>query len=428
MFSPGVRVRAGASRWRGGSAVLALGLLLSATVVRAEEWHEAYHAGLQALARGDNQGAVERLRRAIALRPEPGRNVVTYGTNVEARYYPYLRLAEAYLGLGQLDLARSALAESASRGAEAADERRQIEAKLERALAARQPPPTTMPPPTTTPPPATTLLPSPVAEPTAAPPVDPRAPVVAPAPGATQAIPPATLPRSVDRPSPAAPRAEVREPEPAPGPALGGFEIASDPPGAQVYLDDEHLGTTDPQTGRLVKSFVSAGPHRIRVELPEYESLARQIEVRAGASATVYATLTRRPQAQPPPNATSPTFLAFGVVTVALVAVVVWMLLRRPEERPPIYAATPRPGSGRALSPAPTPPGELNPGATEDDLGQQWFGEYRLHEILGRGGMASVYKAEKGGSCRPSSGRSEACWGTPTSSSAFSARRTSVAR
>jgi len=60
MFSPGVRVRAGASRWRGGFAALALGLLLSATVVRAEEWHEAYHAGQAGLLRrlAGKEGAI----------------------------------------------------------------------------------------------------------------------------------------------------------------------------------------------------------------------------------------------------------------------------------------------------------------------------------------------------------------------------------
>jgi len=37
------------------------------------------------------------LERAARLRPDPGTNVITYGTNRLERYYPYLRLAEAWL-------------------------------------------------------------------------------------------------------------------------------------------------------------------------------------------------------------------------------------------------------------------------------------------------------------------------------------------
>ena len=108
-----------------GRAAAALLLLLVAPArpAAAEEWYEAYQAGLAALKRGDNAGAAERLRRAIALRPEPGRNLVTYGTNVEARYFPYLRLAEASLALGQLDAARQALEASATWGREPAEDR-----------------------------------------------------------------------------------------------------------------------------------------------------------------------------------------------------------------------------------------------------------------------------------------------------------------
>jgi tetratricopeptide (TPR) repeat protein len=96
------------------AAGLALLLLLAPIAALAQDWDEAYRSGLTALARGDNARAAQALRRAIELHPEPGRNVPTYGTNVEPRYFPYLRLAEACLALGQLEAAREALEKSAS--------------------------------------------------------------------------------------------------------------------------------------------------------------------------------------------------------------------------------------------------------------------------------------------------------------------------
>ena len=115
---------------RAALAALAAFLLAPAPIC-AQEWHESYRAGLAALQRGDAARAVEALRRAIALRPEPGRNVVTYGTNVEPRYFPYLRLADAYVTLGQLEAARETLEASASWGREPADERQRLLARLD---------------------------------------------------------------------------------------------------------------------------------------------------------------------------------------------------------------------------------------------------------------------------------------------------------
>src|SRR5262245_62349124 len=112
---------------------LALAALLSfgAAGAGAQEWHEAYRAGVSALARGDAERAVAALQRAVALRPEPGRNVVTYGTNVEARYFPYLRLAEAYMALGQLEQAQQALEASTRWGRAPEEERQKLLSRLD---------------------------------------------------------------------------------------------------------------------------------------------------------------------------------------------------------------------------------------------------------------------------------------------------------
>jgi tetratricopeptide (TPR) repeat protein len=141
-----------------------LGALLAlAAPALAREWYEAYQEGVRALARGQHQQALFLLEEAIQQNPRPGVNVRTYGTNVERTYHPYLRLAEAHLGLGSLEGARAALQRSESLGVEPAEERSRLRARLEQ-LSERQrpqPPPTTAPAaaaPTTlppTPPPAT---------------------------------------------------------------------------------------------------------------------------------------------------------------------------------------------------------------------------------------------------------------------------------
>ena len=91
------------------AGALTLGLA-AASPSDAQDWREAYRTGLAALARADHARAAEAFERAARLHPEPGRNVLTYGTNVEPRYVPYLLLAEACLALGRLDLDRGDLA------------------------------------------------------------------------------------------------------------------------------------------------------------------------------------------------------------------------------------------------------------------------------------------------------------------------------
>jgi hypothetical protein len=376
-----------------GAAAFALILVLAPLPVRTQEWDEAYRSGLTALARGDHARAVDSFRRAIARRPEPGRNVPTYGTNIEPRYFPYLRLAEAHLGLGQLEAAREALEKSASWGArEPADERQKLVARLEAAIAQRRPPPPSPPPST----------PAPVALPTAAPVVTLPAESPSPAPTAAAAsASPSAVPREPVHPGHVIdqeprPRAEASasrpaSPAPAAEAATGTLEIVSQPAGASTYVDDEPLGVTDPQTGRLVKTGLAPGRHRVRVAHAGYEDAVRDVEVARGGSAAFYATLTPLPAVSSGARA---GFIALAVVAIGLVGVLAWMALRRPEERTLTGQATPRMSGSVGVS---TPPEQMNPGARSDERGQEWFGDFRLLGMLGRGGMASVFKVERRG-------------------------------
>jgi len=363
-----------------------LALLLLSSPLIAEEWDEAYRAGLAALGRGENARAADAFRRAIALHPVPGREVRTYGTNFQRNYFPYLRLAEACLAQGQLDAAREALVRSASFGAlEPPDERLKLAARVEAAAAPRRSPSPTAPP-TTAPSPivvAPTPTPAPVTVPSAA--AVPSATPPAPREGSRAGAPAERPARPTGEP-PASRRDTARA---APETAAGTLEVISQPPGAATYIDDEPVGATDPQTGRLVKSGLPPGRHRVRVAHAGYEDAVRDVDVVVGGAVRFHATLTPAAAGSP---AAGPALVVFALAAIGLVAVFAWIALRRPEA--PSTPVSTGPG---ALASLPTPSGQANPGARSDSLGQEWFGDYRLLEMLGRGGMASVYKAERRG-------------------------------
>ncbi len=366
---------------------LAVGLSLGGATAGAQEWHEAYRSGVAALARGDAQRAVEALRRAVVLRPEPGRNVVTYGTNVEPRYFPYLRLAEAYLALGQLEPAQQALEASSRWGREPAEDRQKLLERLDAAADERRPRAT---PPTPTPATPTTTIATP-APPPGAPPEPPVAVASAAPPVPAPSIP---VSRETPRARGVTPPTAAPSLPPAPTePDTGALEVVSEPAGADVYIDDEPVGSTDPETGRLVKSGLAEGRHRVRVARTGHDEVARDIEVPAGGRASFTAVLGKLDAA---PSGLGPLSLALVVMAVVVVGALVWMALRRgPESPPPLWVPTPR--DGRTGAPPPSTPGKLSPGARRDEHGQEWFGDFRLLEMLGRGGMASVFKAERRG-------------------------------
>src|SRR5262245_25878546 len=125
--------RRASARLLGGSWLVAGLIVLGALApspVRAQEWHELYADAQKALRNGQTNRAVDFLKRAIQKRPQPGVNVPTYGTNFEPHYFPYLRLAEAYLRLEALDDAQKTLETSARFAVEPAAERIALESRV----------------------------------------------------------------------------------------------------------------------------------------------------------------------------------------------------------------------------------------------------------------------------------------------------------
>ncbi|TDI43026.1 MAG: PEGA domain-containing protein [Acidobacteria bacterium] len=257
--------------------------------IASADWFDDYERGVAALAKGRPERAIPLLEKTIRRRPEPGSNLITYGTNRLKEYYPYLKLAEAHLALGNLDAAGAALERSETNGKEPADARASLQARWREAVKAEEARAQPPPPPVEPPKPTTTAAPTPP------PPVASRTGTLVvrsqPTSGASVlandrflGVTPLTVELDVGeyvitvRKEGAPPeRISVRvkagetnvlnqrlilpEPKPAPAPVRRpdpeptkprveppSLVIVTDPPGTSVYLDDELIGSTDPKT------------------------------------------------------------------------------------------------------------------------------------------------------------------------------------
>ena len=126
-------------------------ILAAAPALLAQSWttyYSAYEDGLAAQVHGDHALAMKAFARAAALEPNPGVRVKTYGLNFLPTYFPYLRLADSALAIGDLARAESALRDSARLGREPSGEREALLARLNQAqLAVAKPPPAPLPQP-----------------------------------------------------------------------------------------------------------------------------------------------------------------------------------------------------------------------------------------------------------------------------------------
>jgi hypothetical protein len=313
----------------------------------------------------------------------PGLGVPTYGTNFEPRYFPHLRLAEAYLLLDAHDDARRALETSARLGVEPAEERRALEARVQAALDAKAPPREATPSPG--PLPAAAPVPGAVAPPS--PPPVASVGAVSGAPAGPPGSAPAVSPARVGGPATASSsvRAARREPSAA-------LDLTSDPAGAQVFLDDEPRGRTDPQTGRLTLRGLVPGRHRVRLTSEGRDDLIREIDVAEESSAFHGVLPYRQASALPPPPAQAPApatpwplWTLVGCVLSLLIALGLWLRrLGRPPSEPAGHAPTPSSIGGRG-----------DPGTAE--VFPMAFGDYTLIRRIGKGGMAVVYEAVRRG-------------------------------
>ena len=371
----------------------------------AQEWYQFYEKGMEAMRAKRAPLAIGCFERAIRKQPTPGEDLLTFGNNRLLKYYPYLRLAEASAMAGDFSRARRALKRSEAVG---------IEPSAERALVAKLLGP------------SDSEADSPASRPRFKPPFGARSGTPDPTrsgfPVATATLPegrPEGSGRPNGMPSPASATAVAAQ---TPSPRLnsspegrndprssgetGVVEITTTPGGADVYLDGEFIGRSD-DAGKLLKRDVPIGVHELRAGGVS-GFMERRESVKTGALSQASMVLDRqaeRAEVKPAPSS-SPWLILGAALGLGAIGAFVLKSKRtgQVEAAPTTKLAETGLIRGSGANPVSKPPTFSatlgRPETTSTPMAPtdaSRFGEYQLIEQLGKGGMASVYRARREG-------------------------------
>jgi len=336
------------------SGVVAVAAALAALPATAQpEWYDHYRRGLELESQGAWEASLQELEAAARLQPRPRRRIPIPGREPVVDYDPHYHMARCLTELGRYP---RAVAELRIAGRAAVTPRSRLDElrqRLEHEIARH---------------------------------------LATPAPSPQPTAPPA---------------------------AEGRLEVTSEPPGARVFVDGAPIGST-PLTGHAV----AAGAHEVRLELQGFTAEEETVTVTAGGTYSLDRTLRALPMRTAPPRRTAAPAREAEVETPEPEAAATAPTTPAPPATPSATAiaveetrAEPRRGlvllalgmaaalavlaalalarrHRRLANPATTPTRILEATPTQVRSGQS-MGAYELTAMLGRGGMATTYRASR---------------------------------